>query len=247
MIGEGRGSRPAIESMLDETGRSRQQAAAYIALAFMAIGLTALLLPFTSEDFRRFFGPFPPLFVVSAAGATGGLCLGLLRSRAGFEVFMGRGTIRGMIVSTGVATLLGAAIVIADLFIRYPEEINVPLPEALLFYPAIGFVAEVAFHVLPLTLLLLAFSPLRKRIDSERLVWVAIAGVAVLEPTFQVLFASDLTIWARVYTWLHVFAIALCQLIVFRRHDFVSMYWFRLVYYAYWHVAWGTIRLDLLF
>ena len=52
------------------------------------------------------------------------------------------------------------AIIIADFFIRYPEDINVPVPEALLFYPAVGFVAEIAFHVLPLALLLFVLAPL---------------------------------------------------------------------------------------
>jgi hypothetical protein len=34
---------------------------------------------------------------------------------------------------------------------------------------------------------------------------------------------------------------------VFRRYDFVTMYSFRLFYYAYWHIAWGVIRLRVFF
>ncbi len=49
------------------------------------------------------------------------------------------------------------------------------------------------------------------------------------------------------YTWLHVFAIALLQLLVFRRYDFVSMLGTRLCYYAYWHLLWGVVRLEVLF
>ena len=77
--------------------------------------------------------------------------------------------------------------------------------------------------------------------------WAGIAVVAVLEPTSPLMFTRDLFSWAAAYTWIHVFAIALLQLYVFRRYDFLSMYWFRLSYYAYWHVAWGTIPLDVLF
>ena len=44
--------------------------------------------------------------------------------------------------------------------------------------------------------------------------WAGIAVVAVLEPTFQLMFARDLFSWAAAYTWLHVFAIALLQLYV---------------------------------
>ena len=63
----------------------------------------------------------------------------------------------------------------------------------------------------------------------------------------QVLFDSEPFSWADVYTWVHVFAIALLQLYVFRRFDFTSMYVFRLIYYAYWHIIWGVLRLELLF
>ena len=112
---------------------------------------------------------------------------------------------------------------------------------------AVGFVAEVVFHVLPLTLVLLALSPLRRWIVRDRLVWTSVVLVAVAEPTFQVLFKGNALAWGDLYTWLHVFAIALLQLYVFRRYDFVSMYTFRLIYYAYWHIVWGVLRLSLLF
>jgi hypothetical protein len=68
----------------------------------------------------------------------------------------------------------------------------------------------------------------------------------VTEPTFQVLFGGE-TLALSVYTWFHVFAMAFLQLYVFRRYDFVSMYTFRLVYYMFWHIGWGYLRLRLLF
>jgi hypothetical protein len=145
------------------------------------------------------------------------------------------------------ASLLAVAIVVADLIIRYPEDTNVPVPTALLFYPAVGLVAEIVFHVVPLAILLLTLSPLARRLGRERTVWLGIVLVAILEPTFQVLFEGSALRWADAYTWLHVFAIALLQLYVFRRYDFVSMVSFRLFYYAYWHIVWGTIRLKVLF
>lgn len=36
--------------------------------------------------------------------------------------------------------------VIKDLLGAFPENINVQIPEALLFYPAIGYVADIFFH-----------------------------------------------------------------------------------------------------
>jgi hypothetical protein len=42
---------------------------------------------------------------------------------------------------------------------------------------------------------------------------------------------------------LHLWLFGLVEFALFRRYDFASMLTFRLVYYAYWHLAWGTWRL----
>jgi hypothetical protein len=53
--------------------------------------------------------------------------------------------------------------------------------------------------------------------------------------------------WAVAYDGLHVLAINVCQLAIFKRYDFMSMYALRLVYYGIWHIGWGAVRLELLF
>jgi hypothetical protein len=240
----------AIARFMDAFRKRRRHYTAYVILTFLAIGLTALLMPSSSGYFRHYFGETNPLLVVVLASISGGISLSLLHALGTFEIFSGRTTLRGIGVSAGLASVLAVAIIIADFFIRYPEDTNVPLPEALLFYPAVGFVAEIAFHVLPLALLMLVLSPLRRKRGSDRRirpVWLAIAIAAVAEPTFQVVLPGDGFSLASAYTWLHVFAIASLQLYVFKRYDFISMYSFRLIYYAYWHVAWGVIRLEVLF
>jgi len=92
----------------------------------------------------------------------------------------------------------------------------------------------------------MAMGPLAVRLGKNRVVWIGILLVAAVEPTFHVLNGHVLT-WAATYTWLHVFTIAALQLYVFRRFDFAAMYSFRLIYYAYWHILWGVIRLKFLF
>ena len=77
--------------------------------------------------------------------------------------------------------------------------------------------------------------------------WLGILLVSVLEPTFQVLFEGKALTWGAAYTWIHVYAIAFLQLYIFRRFDYVSMVSLRLFYYAYWHILWGVIRLEVLF
>jgi hypothetical protein len=220
---------------------------AFLVIAAAMIGLTALQIPSSRADFDRYFGGLPPIAVVAAAGAVGVGVLAALRWVAGFQIFGGRTTLRGITVSAGLATLLAVAIVVADLLIRYPENTNVPVPRALLFYPTVGFVAEVVFHLLPLMLLLLALSAFRHRLGADHVVWIAIVITALAEPTFQILFKGQRLTWASAYTWIHIFAIAFLQLQVFRRYDFVTMYTFRLIYYAYWHIIWGVIRLKVLF
>jgi hypothetical protein len=223
------------------------QYAGYIAFSLAALIFFIVLLPSSGAYFRRFFGEVNPILVIVSASVVGAAALWILQSRYGFVIFGGMTTLRGVALSFVLATLLAVAIVVADFIIRYPQDTNVPVPQALLFYPAIGFVAEIAFHVLPLAFLLLIIHPLAGRLGSERVVWAGILLVAVLEPTFQVLFEGKALTWGSVYTWIHVFAIALLQLYVFRRFDFVSMYSFRLIYYAYWHILWGVIRLKVLF
>lgn len=225
----------------------RWQYAAYSGLSLVALGLTAILLPQASASFRRFIGSANPFLIVVATAVAGAGALTYLQKSAGFEILKGRATLRGMAVSAGLATLLGVAIIVADIILRYPAEINVPWPEAWLFYPVIGFIAEILFHVLPLALLMFLLSPLRKRWGQGRIGWIAIVCVAILEPIFQVTFDRGPFDRLDAYTIFHVFIIALLQLWVFRRYDFFSMYGFRLCYYAYWHLLWGVLRLEWLF
>jgi hypothetical protein len=48
------------------------------------------------------------------------------------------------------------------------------------------------------------------------------------------------------FTAVHILLFGLAELYIFLRFDFISMYAFRIVYYAYWHVAWGHARLLML-
>jgi len=45
----------------------------------------------------------------------------------------------------------------------------------------------------------------------------------------------------------HVFVINIIGLLLFRRHGFIMMYLFRLMYYFLWHILWGHLRLSILF
>jgi hypothetical protein len=212
----------------------------------VALLFTFLALPASAPYYRRFVGEANPVLAVVVASLVGGACLAALKPLGGFAVLQRDRLVRGLATAAGLATLFAAAIVVADLALRYPIDLNAPLPQALVFYPSIGLVAEVAFHLVPLTAVLLLLLPLRHGIGSHRRVAWAIAIVAVAEPTFQVLLGGGALTTIDVYTALHVFAFALAQLYIFRRYDFMAMFAMRLVYYLYWHIAWGWLRLDIL-
>jgi hypothetical protein len=190
---------------------------------------------------------------VSALGA---ILLSVLIVRDGFSI-AGSDTGRGVARSAALAALFGIVVILVDLAIVHPADMNVPFPQSLLFYPVIGFMVEILFHLLPLCLLLTVIPALVGHGRSEAAVWVSLILVALLEPAFQTWTAASgapvvggpytYAAWAVVSDGLQVFAINLCQLFIFKRYDFVSMYALRLAYYGIWHIAWGHVRLELLF
>ena len=212
-------------------------------LPLVTIGFTGILSLSPGNFFQPYFGPLHPLFAVVLISVLGVASLRILSSRGWFAIFRSRESLRGVLLSTTVATLFAVAVIAVDLHIAFLYR-HVPPPESLLFYPAMAYVAEIVFHTLPLSLLLIALPSLFKALDSNRLIWWCIHFVSLLEPIFQLVgeFSKGSFSWTDAYVGLHVLAFNLLQLYVFRRYDFLSMYAFRLVYYIEWHIAWGAVR-----
>lgn len=233
--------------LVRQLSKQQWQHIVYIALSMLSLLFAVVLNFLPGGYFQKYFGGFDAITVIVIASVIGLIALWVLQSNYSFVILKRGKTVRGVSLAAVLATALAVAIVIADYIIRYPQNINVPLPQALLFYPAIGFVVEVVFHVIPLALLLFIFKPLAISIGKERTVWIAILLVAAIEPSFQVLFQERAFMLSDIYTWMHIFVINLLQLYLFWRFDFVSMFVFRMVYYLNWHILWGTVRLDVLF
>ena len=198
--------------------------------------------------FRPYFGSLEPLLVFALAAAVGAVSLSFLRARAGFDVYARERSLRGAGVAAALATLFAIPVILLDLRVPFPRELNVPPPQSLWFYPAMGYIAEVCFHALPLAVLLAVLGRLTRKRPGT-LVWPPILLAALLEPVLQVglgLSARPFS-WADAYVGVHVFAFNLLQMYLFRRYDFVAMYSMRLVYYLWWHIIWGYFRLQLLF
>lgn len=201
-----------------------------------------------SSSFHPYFGDVQPLAVAVISVLLGFLLLKVHLSN-GWLMIWRKGNRQGLILAAGAAVLLGGIIIVADLIAPFPPDINVAFPESLLFYPAIGFVVEILFHLLPLTLLLVLLTKGILSWRFDRVIWPVIFLVSMLEPLYQVVpaFGQQAAAWFDIYVGIHIFLINLTQLWLFKRYDFISMYLFRLVYYLIWHIGWGYLRLEILF
>lgn len=241
-------TRRSVTRMSEVPSHERLQYLALGLVSFAALGFTALASLFPGTPFQRYLGSINPILAVALVTAVSFGSLGFLHSRGWFQILAkGKGR-QGVVVSAAIATLFAIAVVPADLIIRFPQDMNVAPPQSLFFYPAIGYVVEVALHALPLAILLALFGPLAKQMNASRLIWLCILPTSLIEPILQVRigYARKPLSGTEVYVGLHVFAFNLLQLAVFRRFDFVSMYLVRVVYYLYWHIIWGYLRLQWL-
>lgn len=231
-----------MSNIVPASPRDRHELAGFAILSLAAAGAAeALALGGAGSFFEPYFGGLSLALVFGATAVIGVISLRVLQV-CGWLDTRPRGGLTGIGVATAFATLFAIPVVIVDWFVGI-KVANVPLPWSLQFYPAIAVVVEVFFHVAPLALL---FAGLRSiaRSDSERVAWVCILLVSLLEPTYQLWFvlAGQSLSWLDAYVWTHVWAINLVQLYLFRRFGFVSMYGMRLVYYLDWHIAWEYVR-----
>lgn len=216
----------------------------FLWIAGMAAGAVWMLSLSGSPAFEPYFGTLPPVPVVVVISLVAALFLGLLFRRAWTPNDLPRG--RGFGALALLACVFAIPVVAVDLLGGFPEEINVRAPASLLFYPAIAFVAESVFHVIPLGVAATITGPSGPP-RRVRLIGVVLL-IATLEPILQVAWgAGGSPTWANGYVGVHVFAFNLIGLWWFFRSGFLAMYLFRVVYYLTWHVAWGVLRLDLLF
>lgn len=198
-------------------------------------------------DFSRYFADVDPTIAAGAVGLAGLATLRAL-STEGWLSFGGVAALRrGAVPAITAASGFGAFIVAADWFMGFPNDINVAWPQSLLFYPAMGFVAEVVFHLVPVALAATALRHVRRHVTGRWATIGVIALVALLEAGFQVFIGlgeSDPLLSA--YLAVHLIAFSAVQLAIMRTHGLGSLMLMRLVYYLIWHIVWGSIRLDTL-
>ena len=221
-----------------------RQYVAFGVLSLVASGFTGVLSLSQggARFFEAYFGSSPPLLAIALTVLVEFVSLAFLQSRGWFEI-CGSRSARGAGVSAALATLFGVWQVCADVFMtRFPKDINVPPPQSLLFYPVMAYVVEVVFHAVPLALLLAPLGRSIRKPNTAIVIWLCIVFVSSLEPVLV-----HLRTGSSVYVGGFVFMFTLVELDVFLRYDFISMYAFRLVFYLWWHIAWGYVRLRWIF
>ncbi len=218
-------------------------------IAFSAVSLiVAILGLFLATQRPLLFDPYlggvPPILALVAICACGWVALHFLNNNGYFVLSRPESRRHGIIVAACLAMPFMVLVTVVDLTKGFPREINVPLPDSLLFYPVMGYVVELLFHAIPLALLLPLVGKIFRSWAAKTQIVLCIVAVASLEAVFQL---SQATRHLAVFTAIHLLLFGLVELYIFRRFDFISMYAFRIIYYAYWHVAWGHVRLLWLF
>jgi len=218
-------------------------------LIFVIISIAVTMMTGIISDsllFERYFGKINPLIIIISTSILGVILLSSLLAKGQFLIYK-KGNINGILLA-GLAVVFAAVIILVDIKVVFLNDINVLFPQSLLFYPAIGFVVEILFHILPMSLLFFFLSSFFKRISNRLIIWICILTVSILEPVYQTIsFIGYYPSWTVFYICFHILLINLVQLLIFKRYDFVSMYIFRLFYYLLWHIIWGYMRLELLF
>jgi len=226
----------------------QQQFIVYLLISLVVAIATAVLVRYIPHIYSPFIGSINPVLFIIIVSILGGVLLAFLLARGWFTIFEAQ-NLQGWLVAGGLALLFAAVMIVLDSRVLLPEDINRPFPASLLFYPTIGFVVEILFHVLPLALLLFVATSLFRTLSFETIVWPCIFLVALMEPAFQTWsgYSRPYPAWVMALIAVHIFLLNFTQLALFKRYDFVTMYSFRLVYYLLWHIVWGVIRLRVLF
>lgn len=220
-------------------------AKAFVFLWLGVLILTVVLHQLQPIYFQRFIGGINPIIAMLLSGVVGFFLLNYLFAKGWFYIYR-QENFKTPVPYYSLALLFPLVAIFVDWQIVFPAEMNIPFPESLLFYPAIAFLVEILFHVLPLTLLMMLGNVFIKISEIDKWIWVVIFLVALLEPTYQI-WMDDYSVWAMVIIWINLYLFNLTQLIVFKKYDFLSMYLCRLIYYLIWHIIWGYFRLTWLF
>ena len=212
------------------------------------MALTALAYAPARVFYQRFLGGIDPLFAISVCILLGIACLIVVTLRGWLSIVVVHGA-RKALSAFGLAAILPLVAIVIDVFIRFPKDMNQSFPASLGFYPSIGFLVEVVFHLVPITILLLLITPFIRDSNNTVVVWSVLLVVATIEPSFQTISmaSGSYPLAGRLAVFVNILIFNITQMVLFKRVGFLAMYSSRLLYYLIWHIIWGSFRLAVLF
>ena len=228
--------------------KERNQYIFFIILSMVILLFSGILYLSNPLSFQTYFGNLNPLIIIPLIITLGIVVFTYLFSCELYKIY-NKENLRGILYCFTIAPILTINVILIDLYFTYPEDINVLFPQSLMFYPTMAYVVEILFHLAALSVLLLFLTSVVKKVKLEKIIWICIVIVSFFEPIFQIIFGSstEFPLWIHICFGLHLYLFNFIQLSIFKRYDFLSMYLFRLVYYLFWHIIWGYIRLEILF
>jgi len=221
----------------------------YSLIAGFVLVLVAILYASDDRILQLFIGAVNPFLAASIAILAGFISFYFLLSQKLFVIYK-KGSLKEIVRSSVPALLFVSITILVDLITVFPKDLNILFPLSLVFYPAMGFFAEILFHIMPLSTLLYILMFVLKNIKRSALIWVSFIIISLLEPAYQaapMVLSQHFPIWAIIVVFINLAAFTLYQLYILKRHDFISMYAVRLTYYLVWHIIWGYMRLRIIF
>ncbi len=227
--------------------KNKLQINTYLLISLSILIVTSILTVIDPKSFIRFLGNVPPVILVSFLIIGGLAILIFFLSRSWYEIY-DRKKIKPKNFFYLLPIILAFMPIVVDIAFRYPETINVYFPDSMLFYPVIGFVAELVFHLIPIFLLLLILDLIFKNLNFNMVIWIVILVISLIEPLYQVFWSpSYFPVWIMIFMVFNLYLFNFSELYIFKHHGFLAMYSMRLMYYMIWHILWGHLRLVILF
>lgn len=220
----------------------------YLSVAAVVFVLTAIGHLPARDFYQRFLYDISPLVAIPATILLGFVCLVVLSLRGWFAVTV-VGDDRRVLPAFILAAFPPLVAIVIDLFIHFPKGINQSFPGSLAFYPSIGFLVEVVFHLVPITILYLLLGLFFPNFKKAAVVCSVLLIVAFIEPSYQtVLMATgEYPLMGLLAVFVNLLIFNVAQVVLFRRSGFLAMYGSRFLYYLIWHIIWGHFRLAIIF
>ena len=161
-----------------ETAEARFPFRILLLAGALLVGSVAVLTASGGVAFKPYFGSLSPVLATTFVVVLGIAVLRRLVRTWGFRVYDHAlpGRVRWAAMLWAVPFM--ATVTLADLALGFPPDVNQPLPMALLFYPTMGIIAQIALH----------------------LAWRApecVAGLALIDPVVPAALTGKALRWRR--------------------------------------------------